>query len=521
VASLSRHSKTILVVLVLTSAILGLLRFESFQVGAFSDDAHYIVLAESLASGRGYRLVSFPDAPVEWAFPPGWPALLSPFVALFPGNYEVLKLLSFALWLACIPLMYSLFAKWIESPYLDMLIGLIALNPSLVGMSGMVMSEAAYLFFSLVTLNLFEMLDNHAGKKDRRDKEIEWLLLLGISVAALYTQLIRTVGLSLMITIPMYLILTRRFRQAGVVIMFFLLGILPQLWLNTQSGGSLVSSGYESQVFGTSIGMKLGQLWANLQSYCDEKVASSLVPIFGPNVASALDSLGVGLTLQLANALILLLIAFGAALSLRFFQISDLYVAFYCVSILAFWNPRVGSAQARFLIPIIPFLYFYLFRALIWFVSRTAARNRRRSLWAVTGLVCLLGLTSLARNVQDWRNPLRNRITDLSIGTSWIHDNASATSIVMARDPVPAYLYARRKTVAYPDSAQGIHEYIRTFGVDYILVSPELQIPRSNELGEFVQACLLPLLESDKDSFKLVYTNAAHNVAVYKYCGSP
>jgi hypothetical protein len=66
----SRYLKIVLVALIFISAVIGLLRFDSFQVGAFSDDAHYIVLAESLASGQGYRLINYPNAPTEWAFPP-------------------------------------------------------------------------------------------------------------------------------------------------------------------------------------------------------------------------------------------------------------------------------------------------------------------------------------------------------------------------------------------------------------------------------------------------------------------
>src|ERR1044071_6745212 len=75
-----------------------LARFRSFQVGAYYDDAHYVVLAEALGSGRGMRLVSYPEAPPEWAFPPGWPLMLAPLAPRFPGHYGLLKLLSLACW---------------------------------------------------------------------------------------------------------------------------------------------------------------------------------------------------------------------------------------------------------------------------------------------------------------------------------------------------------------------------------------------------------------------------------------
>lgn len=501
-------------VLMFTSAVIGLLRFDSFQVGAFSDDAHYIVLAESLASGQGYRLINYPNAPTEWTFPPGWPILLSPLVALFPGNYEILKLLSFVLWLASIPLMYRLFAKRIETPYLEILIALIALNPSMLGISGMAMSEAAYLFFSLLTLCLFELWDNH------HDKAKGWLFVVALAVTALYTQLIRTVGLSILLALIAYLLLLRRFRQAGIVAVIFCLGLLPQFWLNSQNGGSLISSGYQAQVFNDSISAKLGQVWANAQAYSDEMIANSLIPIFGPNVASALDRLGIGIASSLANVFILLLIVVGVLLSFKNFRIGGLYVFFFFLGILAFWNPNVGSAQGRFLIPIIPFLYFYFLQALIWSV-RYVAKTDKRTVLVVTGLTSLIMLILLVRNIQDWRNPIHNRITDLAIGTVWVYENTPSTSVVMARDPVPDYLYARRRTVAYPTDEQDVEEYIRANGIDYIIVSPKLQTPRNKELGDYIETRLLPVLTLHQDRFRPVYTNTAHNVTVYEYRNNP
>lgn len=504
-----------------------LLRFDSFQVGAFSDDAHYIVLAEGLATRQGFRLVSFPNPPTERSFPPGWPILLSSFVFLFPGNYEILKLLSFIFWLASIPLIYKLFAKRIETPYLEILIALIVLNPIMIGASSMVMAEAAYLFFSLLTLYLFERWDRH------QNGTWSWLPVVAITIIALYAQLIRTVGLSILLTLIVYLLLSRRLYHAMIVGGIFFLGLLPQFWFNSQSDGSFVSSGYEAQVFNDSVITKLGQAWVNIHIYLKEMIANSLVPIFGPQVASALDRFGLGMTSVFANVFILLLIAIGVVLSLKRPRISDLYVLFYFLGILSFWNPVVGSAQMRFLIPIIPFLYFYLLQGLIWIVqmtikigkrisSHTEGLHGRRALnitnSTVVGLSCLLITILLMRNIQDWQNPARNKITDLSIGTTWINENAPLTSVVMARDPVSDYLYTRRKTIAYPKTdEQDVEEYIKANNIDYIIISPKLQTPRSNELDDYVKTHLLPAFAKQPNRFRIVYTNPMHNVAVYEY----
>jgi hypothetical protein len=469
------------------------------------------VLAESIATGQGYRLINFPNAPTERTFPPGWPLLLATIVAAFPGNYTPLKLMSLILWLMSIPLVYRLFSSRLGTPYLEILVALVALNPRMIRVSGMVMSEAAFLFFSLLTLNVLEYWDTCSDKN--------WILVVIVGVLAVYTQLIRTVGLSVVLTVTAYLLVSRRFRQLAIAIVVIGLGMFPQLWLNFQDGGSLISSGYESQVLGISFTEKTAQMWDNAQSYFHGLISISLEIVFRPNTVTLFNRIGLGIIPPAVNALVVLLIVAGAILSTRCFKASDLYAGLYFAGVLAFWNPKVGSAQARFLIPLVPFLYFYLIQAvarLTYLFIGQISRNKKAAPLVVIALLTPIVLSSIAFNIQEWQDPMRNRITDLSIGTRWILQNTPQDSVVMAQDPVPDYLYARRKTIAYPSIEQDIQEYLDANNVDYVLVSPRLQMPRTKELGEFAEAKLVPFLTSSPDRFRLVYTNSVHNVTVYE-----
>ncbi|MEK6750983.1 MAG: hypothetical protein AABZ00_01855 [Chloroflexota bacterium] len=504
------RSKYILPIFIIISAALGLMRFDSLQLGTSYDDAHYIILAESLSNGQGYQLINFPRPQIERAFPPGWPILLTPLTFLFTGNYTVLKLLSLALWLASIFLIYKLFSKRIESPQLEIVTGLAALNPLLVGTSVTVMSESAYLFFSLLALNVFDIWKDKAGGK--RD----WLIVL-VAVLALYTQLIRTIGISLAIALALYFLLTRRWREAGIAMGVFIAGALLQTWLNLRNGGSVVSASYESQVFNGSIMEKIGQMGSNALGYFNEILAGSLIPIFGSKVTGFLGNYGLEVLPALVNVIILLVVVFGLAVSVKKFHVMDIYVAVYLLGILAFWNPEVGSVKARFLIPIIPFLYFYLIQGMAW-VKEKGARNRisyeRR---VEAGLVVFIALALLVRNVQDWRNPVMNQMTDLSIGTSWVAENAPSEAIVMVNEPVPAYVHVQRKTIGYPANGQDLEKYLNNQGVDYIVISPRLQSPRSVALDEDIKNQILPALESAPGKFIVVYSNPEYNVTVYRY----
>jgi hypothetical protein len=186
------------------------------------------------------------------------------------------------------------------------------------------------------------------------------------------------------------------------------------------------------------------------------------------------------------------------------------------IGVLAFWNPAVGSAQSRFLIPMIPFLYLYMLLGTSWIANSLLRKHRQGTQVLSAALLSVVLLLSVARNVQDWRSPVRDRIKDLSVGTAWIAQHSAPESIVMSRDPVPDYLYARRRTVPYPTTGSDIEEYLRTREVDYIVVAPKLQTPKTTLLDEYTRTALVPLIESKPAEFQPVFTSTVHNVMVYR-----
>jgi hypothetical protein len=495
-----QRSQLFIAGLLLLSAALGLLRFNSLQVGTSYDDAHYIILAESLSSGQGYQLINFPRPQAERAFPPGWSLLLAPLTFQFPGNYSALKFFSLTLSLASIVLAYKIFSKRLSSPYIEILTGLVALNPLLVGTSVTIMSESAYLFFSLLAVYCFDMWQDKP-----EEKKLQLIILLAVIV--FYTQLIRTIGISLFIALVLYLLFTRRFRDAGIAIGVFITGTLLQGWLS----GTLISSGYRSQVFNTSIPEKIGQMSSNAIGYLNETLAGSLIPVFGSNLTSFLGNHGLQALPMILNIIILAIIILGAV-SRKTIELMDVYLVIYLLGILAFWNPRVGSVKARFLIPIIPFLYFYFLNGMM-----ALSKKKIRVLFASSACIAVI---LLARNLQNWRNPVMNQMSDLSIGTSWVADNAPPDAIVMVNEPVPAYPHARRKTVSFPrQSQQNLEAFLTDQDVDYIVIAPRLQSPRSTELDDYIRERILPVIESAPERFIMVYFNAEHNVTVYRYTG--
>ncbi|MGH9847577.1 MAG: hypothetical protein ACREEM_53485 [Blastocatellia bacterium] len=66
-------------------------------VGLFGDDAWYVLLAKSLATGQGYTLINSPSTNITPFYPPGFPFLLSlawRIYGQFPQNLWLLKSVS-------------------------------------------------------------------------------------------------------------------------------------------------------------------------------------------------------------------------------------------------------------------------------------------------------------------------------------------------------------------------------------------------------------------------------------------
>src|SRR5205085_5084384 len=74
--------------------VAGIFAVDTLPIGGFYDDAFYVILAKSLATGHGYRNLNLPGAPFATHYPPGYPLLLAVLWWLgpaFPANLVLFK----------------------------------------------------------------------------------------------------------------------------------------------------------------------------------------------------------------------------------------------------------------------------------------------------------------------------------------------------------------------------------------------------------------------------------------------
>jgi hypothetical protein len=156
-----RREQLLLWLAVAIALAAGVTAIEPLPVGVFYDDAQYVILAKSLATGQGYRFLNLPGAPAATHFPPGYPlllALLWRIAPAFPENVALFKLAN-AVLLAVVAAVAFRFARRplaLPAPlaFVATLAGT-ATVPALV-LSSSVMSEPLFLALLLPLLALIE-----------------------------------------------------------------------------------------------------------------------------------------------------------------------------------------------------------------------------------------------------------------------------------------------------------------------------------------------------------------------------
>jgi hypothetical protein len=124
------------------------------------DFSMYIHHAENLARGQPYAETGYiysPHNPAVGprAYPPGFPVLLAPIVSVFGRALGPMKVLIVATLAASLLLLLRLFRGVLPSPYLEALVLLVGLSPVVWEFKDRVLSDLPFLFFVLASLACF------------------------------------------------------------------------------------------------------------------------------------------------------------------------------------------------------------------------------------------------------------------------------------------------------------------------------------------------------------------------------
>lgn len=440
---------------VLVAGVVGLvamLTVTPWPVGAFQDDAIYTVLAKSLATGEGYRMLNLPGTPQATHYPPGYPFFLSLLWRLspsFPDNIVLFKFAN-AVWLALAALGAQAFARtrlgWPMLPSaLAAVTGTLAIVVLLI--TGVVLSEPMFMALLFPALLLAERTAETGSARSAA--------LAGVACGAL--ALVRTLGA---VTVPatlLVLVARRHWRAAFVFAAAAAICLVPwQLWVSAYQHeiqpvlmgkygayGPWVAQG----VSGGGLPFMRDVALANVQSL--ERLLSyvfmPVTPAWPRGIAfltvCVLSAIGLAVLVRRSVISAAFLLAYGVAILLWPFEPDRFVLAVWPLltlcglsGILAIWQWRPNLVALR----LARALSMTLALAVVAGFVTYNVRGYRHQWWA-----------SVQRDVGRRAKPI----------AEWVAASTDSSDVLMTDDDLLVYLYTGRRGM--PTSAFAPTDLIR------------------------------------------------------------
>ena len=519
--SLSRYR---LVPTLLLGLLCALLMLNAHLVPA-GDNATYLVLGQSLATGNGYRMISDPRAPQMALYPPGYPMIVAGLLALTGTTRHLLaaivplKLLSIALFLASIGLAYDILRRR-KAALAALTALLMAVNPQLLHFANEVGTEIPYLFLSLACIWLFERSEHQTRSRGT----------LAVAILLACAFYLRSIALVMAAAFVLYLLARRRFSRALLLVLvtvalalpwFVYSGSLPSTGTSVGLGRGYFALFLSSDPYGTqqvTISEVLSRVVQNVCIYAVDIWPDVAFP-HASGLARALGPIGAAVPLAMS-----VLMGFGYALEVRRGKASEWYVALFFASCVGYlW------AQSRLIVPIIPFAIYYLVVALQSLLS-VLWRGVPRLKTPALALVCLaLAASALVADLRPIQDNLRygfDQPVDTYYATDsewghylrsirWITEPSSRPLVVMCRKADLLYVLTGQQALEYPYSPDGIElqQAAHENRVDYI-IEDAFTWTRTTE--QYLGPALESWRAQSPDSLSLAYETGAPHTRVWR-----
>jgi hypothetical protein len=443
-ARLERYAPFVAAALALAA---GLYVVDTLPVGGFYDDAFYVILAKSLATGHGYRNLNLPGAPFATHYPPGYPLFLAALWKIgpaFPANLVWFKaanavFLSIAAGVAC------LFAR--ERLGLGAGVALVATiagtvtTPALY-LSCMILSECMFLALIVPVLLWAE------GATGQSRNNVGAAMALGGCAGALF--LVRSQAIAVIGAITLAYALRRNWKSAALSLITSVIVIAPWLlWVRAHDSSvpALMRGDYGSYFAWFEDGLHergFGLVTATL---------GRNVPDMFQHVVHRLKPIGSPILDVVASCCAAVLGIFGLVRIARKARVTFFFLLTY-LGIVALWP----FPPVRFLLGIWVLLMLVLAAGAqsIWELrlSNSASRTpwvTTRVAAAAASIVLVIGM--LAYNVRGyqrhfWRNNEELSARWIAPKLAWARANTDTSAIIGTdHDEGSVYLYTGRRAV--------------------------------------------------------------------------
>ncbi|HJU74914.1 MAG TPA: hypothetical protein VJ717_14320 [Gemmatimonadaceae bacterium] len=429
------------VTLVLIAAIVSI---TPWPVGAIQDDATYVILAKSLATGEGYRQLNLPDAPRVTHYPPGYPLFLAALWKLspdFPNNVVLFKYVNAVLLAVAAAGVYGLARKRAELGAISSGVAAVAGLACVLVLyvTGVPLSEPLFLALLFPALMTAEAAVSEES------------LPLAVAAGALggVLALVRTIGIALLPAVVLALIIKRRWSSAIAALATGLSVLAPwQLWATAHGADvpEIVAGKYGSYLSWMIGGYREGG-WPFASAVVNKNIADlqHLLDYLVMPIAS-------GWVRGATFACALALFVYGLTRLARRMPVTVLFVMGYSVIVLLWPFEVIRFVMAGF--PLLAFVFIYGIVELWRARPPSLLLHAPRSLLLAGGAAVTIGF--IWYNVkgyreQWWTSVQRDSGERIGSVVSWVRRNTSATDVVAVQDDPAVYLYTGRRAVPVND----------------------------------------------------------------------
>jgi len=510
---MSRQTIVAAVTIPIAVAIVYLSRLDRVA-GQVVDDAWYILLAQGLAHGQGFRLTSSATTEILPAVPPGFPAILAPIFWVsphFPDNVLLLKSVSIAAMVGVGLTSWWYVVRCRDWPWqLGLALSVATIiTPAFVFLAtSTVMAECAFTFGQMATVICLDR-----GCAADRTPALRHVVVAAILAAA--ATLIRSAGVAVLAACGLYLLKERRWRHALVFSAVASICLVP--WLlyarahaptpvqRFEHGGSIayqysdairLRGGGVPAAGGATFRDVGTRVVENLFDVFGRDAAGILVPAFlrGPDESGQeVVSLGGAIGFRAgsmgnAAATMIISLVLGVIAAIGYIRAARerigvpevlVPVTLAMVVLVPFWT-------YRYVLPLTPFLFFYVLQAV-----RTASADRWRL--ARVLILCLIGfdLSDHARYSFDLHDAARADAVEWVADArevdgvlDWMRDNLDQDGYVATSNPALVFLETGRKTVAIGDCEEK-REMWKAHGIRYVVSLRPLDLPDQASCGPY------------------------------------
>ena len=457
------------------------------------DSCIYLSLAQSMVRGIGYTYTVEPqDRPANY-HPPGYPAMLVPLAYFFPRNYIAPKILSIVLTLILIAIIFYSLGVIFKDDRAIFVAALLAFNSLFIFYSRQVLTEIPYLLFSFITVYFLELYSKTKRAASR------YLFIAAFSMAAAFYT--RSIGISLAIAALIYFMFQREIRKGVSLASVFFIFILPWIYY----GARISKNSYIAEFEGATKG--IGELSRRVIYNLAATVGKELPDLFFYPFLNSIDPRSFIFIFKfLFGSAIALLLAWGFLKKIRengfwFFDAYSLvYLCFYFS-----WTHH----GARYLVPLLPFLLYYLF-----FGIKSLVRRESFSKGAVYLIIFLNIAGGIKEIIRERNNPYLLEERSFISAVDWLKNNAPRKSVILSRRNNFVYMYTnglRGLKLLVTTDTRRQYNYIMDNKVDYIVID------RNKIYRDDASDYLLPLVRDYPDSFEMAYlSHEKPETSVYK-----